>query len=123
MPIALLSDRPKLGVVIDGVALQVTLDLGYNGAFALSDDAWAKAGLDKLPSIERKSARLEGTIFTVPHTTASSVKVGTKTFANVDVSRQPVLADDGDGMIGLGFLSRFDFALDIKAGKLWLIEP
>lgn len=120
--IALQSDRPKLGVVIDGVALQVTLDLGYNGAIALSDDAWARAGLDKLSSIERKSAHLEGTVFTVPHVTVPSVKVGARRFANVDVSKQPVLADDGDGMIGLGFLAQSDFALDIKAGKLWLIS-
>jgi hypothetical protein len=121
-PIALLSDRPKLAVVVNGVALQVTLDLGYNGTIALSSEAWIKTGLDKQPSIQRKSARLEGMIFTVPHATASTVQLGAARFTNMDASRQPVLPDDGDGMIGLGLLSLFDFALDIKAGKLWLIS-
>lgn len=121
MPIALQGDRPKLDVAIDGVKFLMTLDLGYNGRVALSKSAWVAAGLDKQPIVERQSSRLEGTIITVPHTIASSVQVGAAKFSNVDVSEQPILADDGDGMIGLGLLVQFDFALDTKAGKLWLL--
>jgi len=34
---------------------------------------------------------------------------------------RPVPAEFGDGIVGLGLLGRFDFAMDLKAGKLWLL--
>jgi hypothetical protein len=48
------------------------------------------------------------------------MRVGPFQAANVSVSKQALTAKDGDAVIGLGFLSRFNFSIDQKAGKLWL---
>jgi hypothetical protein len=41
----------------------------------------------------------------------------------VPVSVKPVSPSLGDGLIGIGFLAHYDFAIDLKARRLWLISP
>ena len=63
---------------------------------------------------------MQGTIFADEHATVPNVAMGPFDAQADDASTQPILPADGDGIVGLGFQSRFEFALDTKASKLWL---
>lgn len=56
-------------------------------------------------------------------TTVEEVSLGPKRVEDVKVSLSPALLVERDGYVGIGLLSRFNFAIDIKARRLWLIPP
>ena len=120
--ISLTSGRPNVEVRVGGKALNLMIDLGYNGDIALTSAAWGALDLDKLPATFGKGANLNGNVYDVKFVKLPSVGIGPMTVNSVSASLRPVRAEDGDGILGLGVLRRFDFALDVKARKLWLID-
>ena len=105
-----------------GKALNLMIDLGYNGDIALTPQAWDALSLNKRPATFGKGANLNGSVYDVKFVKLPSVGIGPMTVNNVSASLRPLRAEDGDGILGLGVLRRFDFALDVKARKLWLID-
>jgi len=120
--IPLTSERPNVEVRMGGKALNLMIDLGYNGDIALTPQAWDALSLNKRPATFGKGANLNGSVYDVKFVKLPSVGIGPMTVNNVSASLRPLRAEDGDGILGLGVLRRFDFALDVKARKLWLID-
>ena len=50
------------------------------------------------------------------------MKIGPFEAAQVPVAQGPLHPKDGEAVVGMGFLSRFDFFLDEKDRKLWLVS-
>lgn len=119
--INLVNLRPQVRVSIAGHEVLLTVDLGYNGSLALSDKAWSLLGLDNVQYSTGRSANLQGDEGTVRHVVLSRVKTGDLNLYNVDATRQPVLQEDGDGLLGLGFFKRNPFAIDLKQQKIWVL--
>ena len=118
--VLLLNDRPQLRIMAGDQPLLVTLDLGYNGSLALSDEAWHRLKLDTLPTSSGQTMHADGHIFSVAHATASAVRIGDELIGDIQADRQPLLPEDGDGLLGMGILARFDVIIDTRAGILWL---
>lgn len=119
----LLNDGPQVQLQIGQARLVLTIDLGFNGELSLSQAAWSELGLLDRPLFTKRTANLDGRAYDSKHTKVSHVVIGPVVANDVDVSLDPMLPRDGDGRIGFGFLDRFDFALDVRAGKLWLMSP
>lgn len=118
--VVLKNDRPQVDATINGEPVTLTVDLGYQGNVALTDAAWTKlhltsAGLDK-------TAHLDGNFEAAKTTTVGEVALGAVQFRDVRVISQRTFAEDADGYIGFGLLSQFNFALDVKGGRLWMIS-
>jgi predicted aspartyl protease len=122
--VELADDRPQLEVMIAGRPATLTVDLGYNGEIMLSQHAWTRLGLGALPT--SRSLQLDATGGAGTETvqaTVGEVSLGPRPVRDVDVTLSAAQLVDSDGYIGFGLLSHFNFALDIKARRLWLIPP
>lgn len=120
--IVLNNALPQLDIKVNGKPAVVTLDMGYNGDLSLSEAAWHRLRLDQLPGFQGKSARIEGRAVSERGTIVQTVSLGPVEVHHVDARMQPIPAQDGDGTVGFGLLSRFNFAVDIGARRIWLIS-
>lgn len=120
--VELLNDRPQVEVRVNGHPAVVTVDLGYNGTLSLNDAAWAELGLNDAPSTNAKSANFDGRFREMKSTRVDEVSLGPETRHDVDVRLDRSFPEDGDGIIGLGFLSKFIFAIDEKSRRIWFIS-
>lgn len=118
----LTDQRPQVEVKINGATIPVTIDLGYNGDLILAPSAWLKLNLGHTPKTSQTTVYLDGKVSTTNYVTLPSLEFGPFEASRVKVSEQAIAAANTEGLLGLGFLSRFDFALDSKAQKLWLIR-
>ena len=121
--LVLQDDRPRVEVMIAGRPAVLTVDLGFNGDIAVNESAWTTLGLNALPVAAGRAANANGRVFAMSSAIVGEVVLGSTSVRDVKVTLQPVFPDDGDGFIGLGLLSRFTFALDVRARRLWLIAP
>ena len=121
--LALQDDRPRVDVTIAGRPAVLTVDLGFNGEIAVRESAWTALGLTELPATTGRAANANGRVFAMSSAIVGEVALGSTPVRDVKVTLQPVFPGDGDGFIGLGLLSRFTFALDVRARRLWLIAP
>jgi hypothetical protein len=120
-PFAPMTQSGEVEVLLNGATIRAKLDLGSAEDLVLTEQGWAKVGLSGAKATEATSAGLDGTPRPSLHTSVGEMRVGPFQASNVSVSRQLLTAKDGDAVIGLGFLSKFNFAIDQKAGKLWLL--
>jgi hypothetical protein len=114
---------PQLEIRVGDKPAVVALDLGYNGDLSLSDAAWRRLGLENLPSFQARSLRVNGDTMSEKGAVIDNITVGPITFGHVAAREQAVPAADGDGTIGFGLLSRFNFAVDIPSRRIWMISP
>lgn len=121
--LVLQNNRPQVRALIAGQPVVLTVDLGYNGDIALSPGAWARLGLGTSSSAPNLSVSAAGVISSGAARQVDEVLLGSTSFADVTVTSRPLLPEHGDGLIGFGMLSRFNFAIDINARRLWLISP
>jgi hypothetical protein len=121
--VPLTSTHPQVDVRVGDQTLNLTIDLGFNGDIALTPAAWNRLRLDKLPATYGKGANAQGDLYDVKYVKLPSATIGPLTATNVSASVRPTTPADVDGLLGMGFLRRYDFVLDIKARKLWLIDP
>jgi hypothetical protein len=120
--VPLLDDRPKVALKVGEETVTVTLDLGDNGMLALTPEAWKRVGGDSAKLSTAGSLGADGQPYIVDKGVLPSVTLGRFTRRNVAVRVMPDIGSaNGDGRLGIGFLADCDFALDIKAGRLWVI--
>ena len=123
IPFAALEDaRPTLEIDVDGRKLKVLVDLGANSQLILNPEAWKGLKLDKAPQTRSWAANLNGKRSLALSAKVPSVTAGPFLMENVAASLQPAFPGV-DGVLGLGFLSNFNFAIDVKARKLWMLGP
>jgi hypothetical protein len=121
--VLLQNDVPQIEVMIAGRPTLLTIDLGYNGDIALSPEAWDRLDMNERPTTPNRSVNAEGVIIESVATEVDDVSLDSRPLKAVKIKRAPTLAEHGDGRVGFGLLSRFNFALDVKARRLWLIPP
>ena len=114
------NDRPQIDVVINGRPAALTVDLGDDAAIVLNDAAWNRLGLNDLAVFTNTSMGADGLVSPTRITVVDEVSVGPINGHQVPVDNHPVIPEDGDGTIGLGFFSAFNFAFDLKAHRIWL---
>jgi predicted aspartyl protease len=121
--VVLQNSRPQIEVLVAGQPTVLTVDLGYNGDIALSQDAWDRLGMGALPTVPNQSVYIDGAVVEGAVTTIEEVSLGPARVGRVKVAVLPAVPDDRDGLVGFGLLSRLIFAIDVKAQRLWLIAP
>lgn len=120
--VPLLDGRPKVALKVGEETVTVTLDLGDNGMLALTPEAWKRVAGDGAKLSTAGSLGADGQPYNVDKGVLPFVTLGRFTRRNVNVRVIPDSGSgDGDGRLGIGFLADCDFALDIKAGGLWVI--
>jgi predicted aspartyl protease len=105
--------------------VEVMLDTGATGALALSEKtAMASGLLDGRPLRTGESVTLGG-VSEDGMVTAREVMFAGSRLKNVEVQiyRPAPSAPAPDGLLGLGVLQRFHFALDLAGERLFLIGP
>lgn len=119
--IALASSRPQLDVMVGGKPVRLTIDLGFNGALALTPEAWARVGPKDLQMQKGFTVHAEGQVYAHERTMLPQVEIGGVAHRNISVAVRTVLPGDGDGMIGMGLIGRFVTLLDTRSAKIWLV--
>lgn len=119
--VTLKSARPQIEVRIGTETLLLTLDMGMNGDMGLTPSAWMRVKPKDAVFTSRGVAALDGKLHMADHSRLPEIAIGPVSVKDVEVGVQPWPVQDGDGILGMGTLRRFDFVLDIKAGKLWLV--
>lgn len=127
VPLKMTGGAPTTPVRIEGAApVDVLVDTGATGVLALSAQAAQVAGL-LAPGrkVEQAHSVSLGGLSLDQMARARTVQVAGRTLRNVPVQiytpslRGPV----PQGLLGTGFLGRFHMALDLGAGRLFLIPP
>jgi predicted aspartyl protease len=123
MPVAaitLASSRPQMDIRINGKPVRLTIDLGFNGALALTPEAWARVGLTDVQMRKGFTVHAEGQAYAHDRGVLPQIEIGGVSHSNVSVAVRAVLPGDGDGMIGMALIGRFVTLLDTRGAKIWL---
>jgi len=97
----------------------VSIDMGFNGELALEPSIWGRLVPEDIKRTSEVVVNGEGAPSASKAGLLPEVRIGTVVTRDV---RTSILGAPGmgDGRLGMGFLTSFDFVLDIGAGKLWL---
>ncbi len=106
---------------VNGQAVSLKVDMGYNGAIRLSDAAWARVVPTGASAKESKTASLDGVARTGRSVSNASLVLGQVSVDPISVSVGEKLPGTSDGLLGMAFLSKADFILDVDQKKLFLI--
>jgi hypothetical protein len=118
--IALSGSPPTTSVSVGDTALSVTVDTGQGPDLCLTPTKWAKLAPQISSIAPVLSSDITGAVRAERAGTLKELKIGTSTVKNVEVCERDLPGHRNDGLVGYGLLSRFDFAMDHAAGKLWL---
>ena len=121
--LALQGDRSAIEVLVGGRPAVLDINIGSNGEIALGQAAWDQTQMTALPILPSASASVTGKIDYSIKTEVDMVMLGSTPVTDVTVTLAPGVAEDRDGSVGFGLLSQFNFALDVKAQRLWLLPP
>lgn len=101
----------QIDAKIDQKPTLLTIDLGFEGAVGLSPTMWSRlnptaagapvAGVMRLPELQVADVKANG----VPAETAA------------------LAPEDGEAVLGMGFLRRMVFIIDAGAGRMWIAAP
>jgi hypothetical protein len=116
------GDPPKIPVTINGKIVFLTIDLGFNGDVSLSPAAWKSVIGDRAKTYTKPFGNFHALGGEATFTHVPSVKIGNLAIDTVEISERPTLAINGDGLVGMRLLDRFDFLLDEKAEKV-ILDP
>jgi tetratricopeptide (TPR) repeat protein len=98
----------------------VGIDLGSNSQIALSATAWDRLGLNHLATTNGNLMGLDGGVVETKMATVERASIGPIAADNIGITIEAKHPFAGDGIIGLGIFSHFDFAIDVAARKLWM---
>lgn len=124
VPFAVLEDDlPHVEVGVGDQKLKLLVDIGVNSEIVVNRETWNNLRLHKAPQTLSRSFDVSGKGFDVVHAKIGRVAIGPFVKNNADIAMHPKLLPGVDGYIGLGFLANFNFAIDVKARKLWMLAP
>lgn len=120
-PIVLDNDMPQVDASISGKPAVLFVDLGDSGTISLSEAAWRRLELDNSATTKGMAIHAYGRPVPAKTTIVGTVTVGPEKGYNASVTARPILPEDGDGRLGMGFFSHYDFAMDLRARRIWLL--
>jgi predicted aspartyl protease len=121
IPIDKVADHEEVVATIGGRALRLKIDTGDAGGIALTREAWERVKPADAQVFTRTSIGASGVVDKVQSSRLPQVSIGATTVEDVRVDVLQLGPSDADGLIGMGVLSRYSFALDTKRGQLWLV--
>lgn len=114
-----LSSSGLIDAEVDGVALRLTVDLGYNGQVRVKPGK-VPVG-NRKGGDERFEVRGEGALRRVGGSTQARLDIGDFPPIDVVVVHDDNLTLASDGLIGTGFLRGYDIIIDYTAGLMTLV--
>jgi hypothetical protein len=120
LPVIKLSDQEDIIATVAGRTLKLKIDTGDANGIDLTRAAWERVKPADAQVFTRTRTDASGISDKVQSSRLAEVLLGTKKIEDVRVDVQQLGSSDGDGLIGMGLLSRYSFALDTKKGQLWL---
>lgn len=122
-PVAItrLSDQEEVVATVGGRSLRLKIDTGDANGIDLTRAAWERVKPADAQVFTRTRTDASGISEKVQSSRLPEVMLGPKKIDDVRVDVQQLGASDGDGILGMGVLSRYSFALDTKNRQLWLI--
>lgn len=114
--------KEQLAATVDGRPLRLTLDTGFTAGLGLTPEAWARVKPAGASLAVRPSLGAGGVVDQVGASRLPRIMLGTIEVRDVGVEVQPWDPSVGDGVLGMGVLSRFSFSIDTKSGQMWLIQ-
>lgn len=113
--------EPQIELTIHNEKALVTLGTGLYDQLALAPAAWARilpdgvsVGADKTSANDAEGQPVAKRSAMLPE-----VQIGSLRLTNVQVTKSSI-PGEVDGILGMGILGKFRFALDISKAKLWL---
>lgn len=116
-----LNDRTEVDAAINGRPMKLSIDLGSNGAVALSSKAWSRAIPPSAQVRNEGTADASGVIKARKVARGTKFQLGSLTATDLSVTLEDKRVRPGDGFIGMAFLSRFATILDYPQKKLVLM--
>ena len=110
----------QLTVKIGDRPFGLAIDLGFNGWISLNANRWKE--IEKAGTVRsRNTKNASGESFSTKSAHMHRIDVGQFPVWNLEVEEEFRASDKRDGVVGMGFMRKFDaFILDLKARKLWL---
>lgn len=123
LSVSLEGNAPLVSLSVNGKAVKVKLDTGFDGDLSLIPDVWDKAIRDDSVTDFVGSMSLEGTARAVLQARDQTVILAGQTLKNANVRRSSASTDSQDGLLGLGLLSRFDAVVINMADRRMTLIP
>lgn len=112
--------RPQVTATLGGQPVRLNLDTGFRGELSVTAAAWDRL-VPKDAAVETTTTQdIAGRARPARRAQRPDFKLGPLRIPTVTVQDTPAILTDADGEVGMGVLSRFRFALDLTAGKLWM---
>lgn len=120
--VTLEGDAPLVSLKVNDTPVRLQLDLGFSGDVSLAGGKWDDAIGKDTPSNRVGTMSVEGTIRPVVQTPNQSVIIGDQQLDNISVLQDTMLPASGDGLLGIGLLSRFDIVvINFYEAKMMLL--
>lgn len=105
---------------LEGQPVRLNIDTGFRGDLSLTPAAWDRL-VPKNAAVQNSAAQdVVGRSRPTREAQRPGFVLGPIRVASVKVLDRPAILSSADGEVGMGVFSRFRFALDMTAGKLWI---
>lgn len=116
--ISLQNGKPQIEVMIGNEKALVKIDTGYDGQLNLTPAAWERIVPKDAATGTAINSGAEGRTYANKTVLLPEIEIGSIRMTDVLVGEWPERPEDG--VLGMGLLGKFRFALDMKMGTLWL---
>ena len=113
-----LKNGAQLTAEVNGQPVVLAIDLGFNGVVQLKEEAWKRVIPSRSPTKEGMISSADGVLRPSRSVQNATLKVGQISADGVGVAVGDRIATGADGLLGTGFLGKFDFILDVGASRL-----
>ncbi|WP_232318472.1 aspartyl protease family protein [Sphingomonas sp. TDK1] len=113
-----LQKGAQLAAEVNGKSVNLAIDLGFNGVVQLKKEVWERVISSKVSTVDGMTSSADGVLRPSRSVKDATLKVGGISADGVGVAVGDRIATSADGLLGTGFLTKFDFILDVGANRL-----
>ncbi len=113
-----LEQGNRLAAEVNSKPVNLAIDLGFNGVVQLTREMWDRVIPTGSSTNDGMISSADGVLRPSRSVTNATLKVGKISADGVGVAVGDRIATGADGLLGTGFLTKFDFILDVAARQL-----
>lgn len=113
-----LKNGAQLTAEVNDKPVILAIDLGFNGVVQLKEEAWKRVIPSGSPTNEGMISSADGVLRPSRSVQNATLRVGQISADGVGVAVGDRVDTGADGLLGTGFLGKFDFILDVGASRL-----
>lgn len=113
-----LKNGAQLTAEVNGKPVNLAVDLGFNGVVQLKEGVWKRVIPSGTPTNNGMISSADGVLRPSRSVRNATLKVGQISADGVGITVGDRIATGADGLLGTGFLGKFDFILDVGASRL-----